>query len=50
MFLQCLAYQLSVAGVWCKNHGHMLMWIKVHLAFSVVQVTNLCFPASHVHW
>ena len=34
MFLQHFADQLY--GAWDKNHGHVLMWIKVHLAFPVV--------------
>ena len=48
MFLQRLADRLS--SDWGKSYGHMLMWIKVCLAFAVVQATNLCFRGSRVHW
>ena len=34
MFLQHLDDRLS--GAWGKNYSHVLMWIKVHLAFAVV--------------
>ena len=33
-----------------KNYGNMLMWIKVCLAFAVVQVTSVCFHGSRVRW
>ena len=46
MFLQRLADCLSSA--WGKSYGHMLMWIKVRLAFAVVRSTYLCFRGSHV--
>ena len=48
MFLQRLAYRLS--STWSKSYGHVLMWIKVRLAFAVVRATNLCFRGSHVRW
>ena len=48
MFLQRLADRLSSA--WGKSYGHVLMWIKVHLAFAVVGATNLCFRGSCVRW
>ena len=48
MFLQRLADRLSSA--WGKSYGHVLMWIKVRLAFAVVRETNLCFRGSCVRW
>ena len=48
MFLQRLADRLS--STWGNSYGHVLMWIKVRLAFAVVQATNLCFHGSRVHW
>ena len=48
MFLQRLADRLSSA--WGKSYGHVLMWIKVYLAFAVVRATNLCFRGSRVRW
>ena len=48
MFLQHLDDRLS--GAWGKNYSDALLWIKVHLAFAVVWVTNLCFHGSRVHW
>ena len=48
MFLQHLADRRSSA--WGKSYGHVLMWIKVHLAFAVVRATNLCFRVSRVRW
>ena len=48
MFLQRLADRLSSA--WGKSYGHVLMWIKVCLAFAVVRATNPCFHGSCVHW
>ena len=48
MFLQRLADRLSSA--WGKSYGHVLMWIKVRLAFAVVRATNLCFRGSRVRW
>ena len=48
MFFQRLADRLCSA--WGKSYGHVLMWIKVRLAFAVVRVTNLCFCGSRVHW
>ena len=48
LLLQRLADHLSSA--WGKSYGYMLMWIKVHLAFSVVRATNLCFCGSRVLW
>ena len=46
MFLQQLADRLSSG--WDK--GHVLMWIKVCLAFAVIRATNLCFIGSCVCW
>jgi len=40
VFLQHLAKRLSSG--WGKNYGHVLMWIRMHLAFAVIRVTNLC--------
>jgi len=40
MFLQHLAERLSSG--WGKSYGHVLMWIRVHLAFAVIRATNLC--------
>ena len=48
MFLQRLDDRLSSA--WGKSYGHVLMWIKVCLAFAVVRATNLCFCGSRVCW
>jgi len=48
MFLQRLAERLSSG--WGKSYGHVLMSIRVRLAFAVIQATNLCLQGSHVHW
>ena len=32
------------------SYGHVLMWIKVSLAFAVIRATNLCLCGSRVHW
>ena len=43
--MQCLAERLSTAkGI------YVLMWIWLHLAFALVQATNLCFCGSNVRW
>ena len=48
MFLQHFVDQLS--GAWGKSYDHVLMWIKVHLTFAIVQATNLCFCGSRMYW
>jgi len=46
MLLQHLAERLSCG--WSKSYGHVLMWIRVHLAFAVIRANNLCLRGSHV--
>jgi len=48
MFLQRLAERLSSG--WGKSYGHVLTWIRVHLAFAVIWATNLCLRGSRVRW
>ena len=48
MFLQRLAERLSVG--WSRSYGHVLMLIRVCLAFAVIRATNLCLHRSHVCW
>ena len=48
MFLQRLAERFSVG--WGRSYDHMLMWIRVRLAFAVIWATNLCLHGSRVHW
>jgi len=48
MFLQCLAERLSYG--WSKSYSHVLMWIRVRLAFAVIRATNLCLQGSHLCW
>ena len=48
MYLQSLADRLSSG--WDKCYGHVLIWIRVHLAFAIIRATNLCFCGSYMHW
>ena len=48
MFLQRLDERLSVG--WGRSYDHMLMWIRVRLAFAVIRATNLCICRSRVRW
>ena len=48
LFLQHLADRLSSG--WDKSYDHVLMWIRVCLAFAIIQAANFYFCGSRVRW
>ena len=35
---------------WIKSYGHVLIWIRVHLAFAIIWTISLCFCISSMCW
>ena len=48
MFLQWLSDRL--ASSWVKGYSYVFPWVRVHLAFTIIQATSLCLHGSHVRW